>query len=371
MASPAARPVRKPEGRQAKGWGMAFTRKRLLLVLASLLVTGAALYYMLDGLKGQWGGLLRSLREADYLYVALSVALLGGMYALRVLRWKVLLRPVADVPYGVIASATVIGFMSSCVLPFRPGEVVRPYVLHKRGRVPFGDAAGTAMGLERVFDMVGVCWLVLLTWLALRGHAGGGDFLAKLADRGVWLAALTGVGLAGLSVLALWPKLVLRVTEFCLRPLPRGLRRRLLAFAEAITRAMGFLKSPRQVMSAVLLSLGVWMMFPLSTYALARGFGLELPFAGALVIQVCVTVAVALPQAPGFVGVFQVAAMEAAGLFGVAQGAAGAFAMMMWAVNVVPITLVGLAVLRGEGMNLLKVAQASEQAVGAGEEAAA
>jgi len=342
-------------------------RRRVLLVAVGVLVSAAALAYLVYGLRGAWGGLVGAFREAHYGYVIASTAFLGVMYALRVLRWKVLLRPVGDVSYATIASATCIGFMSSCVLPLRPGELIRPYVVHKRGGIGFGDAAGTALGLERVFDLLGVCCLVLLTWVLLRGQADGTDFVATLAHRGVWFAALTAAGLVGLGALAFFPRFVLHVAGFLLRPLPRGARGRLMGFAESVTCSMAFLKSPRQVLVAAVLSVAIWMMSPISTYALAYGFGVRLTFAAALVIQVCVTAAVALPQAPGFIGPFQVATMKATELFGVAEGDAGAFAMMLWAVNVVPITIVGLGFLRHEGLNLLQLAQASERAADGGE----
>ena len=334
-------------------------RSRLLLVAVGLLISAGAVVYLLLGLRGAWGGLADAFGEAHYGYVLASIAPIALMYVLRVLRWKVLLRPIADVPYGTIAGATCIGFMSSCLLPLRPGELIRPYVLHRRSGVSFGDAAGTAMGLERVFDLLGVCFLILLTWATLGAEAMGSDALRAAS---AWAARMTGVGLAGVVLLVAWPAAMLRLAAFILRPLPANWRGVLLAFAESVARAMAVLRNPGQVALALVLSLAAWLMFPLSTFVLAKGFGLDLGFGAALVIQVCVTAAVALPQAPGFIGPFQVATMKAAELFGVADGDAGAFAMMLWAVHVVPITIVGLAFLRHEGLNLLELARASEQA---------
>jgi len=337
-------------------------RDRLAWLAVGLAISVAALAYLIVGLWGAWGGLWAAVREARYGYVVASVALLAVMYALRVVRWRVLLQPVGDVAWGAIAGATCIGFMSSCVLPLRPGELIRPYALHRLGGVSFGDAAGTAVGLERVLDLFGVCCLVLLTWALLRGEPSNADFVAVLVDRGIWFAALTAVGLGGLGFLAFFPRPSMRAARFVLRPVPSPLRSRLLGFTGSATRSMEFLRGPRRVLVAAVLSLAVWMMFPLSTYALAHAFDLRLGFAAALVVQVCVLAAVALPQAPGFIGPFHVATLKATELFGVGQGDAGAFAMMLWAVNVVPITVAGLAFLRRERLNLLELADASAEA---------
>lgn len=69
--------------------------------------------------------------------------------------------------------------------------------------------------------------------------------------------------------------------------------------------------------------------------------------------------AVALPQAPAFVGPFHLAAAVAARSFAAAAGEAQAFALLMWLVNVLPITLVGLGFLWHEGLGLGQLASAS------------
>jgi hypothetical protein len=332
------------------------------MIAVGLLISGLAVGYLVWGLRGTWGGLWAALKEANYLYVIPSVGLIALVYALRVVRWKVLLRPVADVPYSAITSATCIGFMSSCVLPLRPGEVIRPYVLHRKAGVGFGDAVGTALGLERVFDLIGVCFLVVATWLLMLRGGRDGAFIARLAESAVWFAALAAVGLVALGALALFPRRMLALGSFVLKPVPKALRERVLEFASAVVGSMRFLRNPGQVLVATLLSFAIWSLFPASTYALARAFDMDLPPVGAMVVQVCVTAAVALPQAPGFIGPFHVATKKGAELFGVPAAGAGAFALMLWVVNVVPITIVGLAFLRREGLNLVRLARASEQA---------
>jgi len=196
------------------------------------------------------------------------------------------------------------------------------------------------------------------------------QFVGRLEDAAVWFAALAGLGLAGLGALAFFPNRLLGLASLLMRPLPQALRTRLLEFAGSIVGSMRALRSPGRVAAAALLSFAIWSMFPLSTYALSRAFDLDLPFLGALVVQVCVTAAVVAPQAPGFIGPFHVATMEAVKLFGVSEAGAGAFALTLWAVNVVPITVVGLAFLRHEGLNLLRLARASERAAAGAEPAA-
>ena len=287
------------------------------------------------------------------------------MYGLRVVRWHQFLKPVADVPYRPLASATLIGFMSSCILPLRAGEVIRPYVAHKRGGISFGHAAGTAMGLERVFDLVGVCFLVLLMWFFLQGYtppetATEGASSLRLEE--IWrygrhFALVGGVGLVGMALLAFVPGPIVRLAGFFLRILPDALEGKLMGFLHSIVQSMTFLHSPVRAAVGLVLSCVIWGCFPVSTWCMARAFGLGLPFAGALVVQVIVTVAVAAPQAPAFIGVFHTAAITGAELFQVARGPAAAFAILLWAINVLPVTAAGLAVLWYEGLSLRGLAR--------------
>jgi hypothetical protein len=178
------------------------------------------------------------------------------------------------------------------------------------------------------------------------------------------------VGVAGLLLLAFAPSLMLRIAGLVLRPLPSGWRGPLMGFWGSIVRAMQFMKSPLQVCFCLLLTLGQWAGITLSTYVLSLGFGLELTFGGALLIQLATTVMVAAPQAPAFVGMFHTGVMMGAAVFGIEKGIAAAFAIVLWSVNVVPIVLVGLAVLQREGLALGRLARESREAAAAGEQAA-
>jgi hypothetical protein len=59
--------------------------------------------------------------------------------------------------------------------------------------------------------------------------------------------------------------------------------------------------------------------------------------------------------------------MEGAQLFGVEAGTAGAFAIVLWAVHTVPITMVGLACVWYEGLSLRGLARAATDAAEAEE----
>lgn len=342
--------------------------KRTVMTTLGVTLSAAALWFFLRKVQGHWEEVGQAFGRASYAYLIPSVGFIALMYGLRVLRWRVFLDHVRRVRYYDIAAATCIGFMSSCVLPLRAGEVIRPYVLHKKSGLRFGHAAGTAMGLERVFDLIGACFLLALTLLLLPiGKFSGppAQWLSAIPGKGAFFAGIALAAMSALVVVAFLPGLTVRFARFFLKALPHSWALALEGFISSAVESLAFLKRPGRVATALLLSLALWFCYPLSTWAVARGFGLEIPFAGILLAQVMVTVAVALPQAPGFIGMYQAAAMTALQLYGVAQADAAAFAIMMWAVNVFPITLVGLGLLWYEGLSLRGLRLKAEDAEGA------
>ena len=368
--------------------------RRALFVIAGLLVSAAAVLFFAYRLKGNWDEVLDSFARANYLYLIPAVGALVVLYWCRVVRWRLFLKPIRKVRRIDVTSATCIGFMTNCVLPARVGELVRPYVLHRNAGVKFGHALATAAGLERVFDLVGLAILMLMTWLMLSAYvpaqgppAAGGAATAAAAPEGapaaatspdgrpqhdgqimqqIWRTGIVFAVLAGVRALvlvgvALFPRVFHRVAEVCTAFLPHGWREPIREFLYSITDAMGFLKNARGVALAILFSMGLWFAQGLSTQAVAAALGIEIGLAGSFLVVIAVAAAVAVPQGPAFMGPFHVAAMLAAGSFGVGRGAAGAFALLMWAVNVVPITVVGLAFLWYEGLSLRQLTAASRE----------
>ena len=329
----------------------------------ALAASGGCLWFFVDRVWEERTKVVETLGRADYLYVLLAVGFLAVLYWFRIRRWKLFLEPIKSVRILSVADATLIGFMANCLLPFRLGEVVRPYVLHRREGIRFGTCLATTAALERPFDMAGLGGLVILAIVLLRGRlpvseTASGHVQVALAV----FAAMAAAAVGGVAWLALAPKSFLRVGQLLTRALPEHRASRADGFLRALVDGMRFVRTRQGVGLALVYSLGLWVAQGVSTYWLALGLGMEnFSMAGAFVAVTAVAIAVAAPQAPAFIGPFQGAALVAAELFGAGRGEAGAFAILMWAVNVLPITLVGLVFLWREGLNLKTLASAASK----------
>jgi hypothetical protein len=77
--------------------------------------------------------------------------------------------------------------------------------------------------------------------------------------------------------------------------------------------------------------------------------------------MVCLALAVALPQAPGYIGVFHIATQKTLGIFEVGLSSAQSFAIILWALSIIPVTIVGLLFLWREGMSLGEISHYDEK----------
>ncbi|MFP4175679.1 MAG: lysylphosphatidylglycerol synthase transmembrane domain-containing protein [Planctomycetota bacterium] len=365
--------------------------QRTLIVTGSLLVSAVAVAFFAYRVAGHRQEVWMTLRSAGGGYLALSVALLAVLYLLRIVRWRLFLRHIADIRWLSLTSATLIGFTANNILPARLGELIRPYLLSKREKVSMGHALGS-IGLARLFDLIGLSLLLILTWfiLSLGGthqlqhddnpppetasetvsadvsnetvvnekHNTG--MLDNIWKAGIVVTAMAAAGTIILLLVALYPSPVLRVAEFCAQILPGSWRSRAVHLVHSLTETMGFLKDWRGVTGGVALSAGVWLFQGLSTWAVAEALGLSIGPAGAFLAVIAVCAAVAVPQGPGFLGTFHLAASLVAEAFHTPVGQAAAFAMLMWVINIIPVTLAGLVFLVYEGAGLRRLSAESQ-----------
>ena len=261
---------------------------------------------------------------------------------IRAQRWRVLLRPVGTVPLYPAFSATAIGFGATSVLPFRIGEVVRPVLLARNTRVPV-SAALSSVVLERLFDML----------LVISCALGVSIINPRVPD---WLRqgayAMGPFVVVGFGVLVAMQRnrsAAERLVGGILGFLPGGLAARLEPIASSFLGGLEALADLRSVALVLAYSVYLWgiIMFTFLFSFLALDIDIPL-LAGALTTVVLVAVAVFLPQAPGFVGTWQMGCVVALhNVFDVQQEAAVGYSLLTWIVQMaVNIGLAGFFLAR-------------------------
>lgn len=304
-----------------------------------ILVSVALLYYAFRGVD--LSEVLAGIREADLFLLTLAGAAATAVFPLRAFRWKPLLQPVApETRYRSRFGATCIGFMANNLLPARVGEFARAYALSRIEPVRVSASFGSLV-VERMFDGLAVVLLLLvsLAWPTFP-EVSGRDFSGP--------AALLGAAFVVLFLLLLLmagrPVRSVRFMErVALRFLPERARKPVVAALEAFLEGLAAVRDWRLVLRVSAWSLAVWLMGALGFWLGFRAFGIDVPFIGGVFLGSVIALAVALPSAPGFFGLFEAGArIGLVEVWGVESSRAVAFAIGFHLAGFIPVTVLGL-----------------------------
>src|SRR5690554_124246 len=95
----------------------------------------------------------KAIREANYFWIFLSMALGFFSHIIRAYRWKYMLEPIGyKTKFWHRYHAMMVGYLVNLLIP-RAGEVTRPALLYQTDKIPFSKSFGTIIA-ERMFDLV-------------------------------------------------------------------------------------------------------------------------------------------------------------------------------------------------------------------------
>src|SRR5690606_14290075 len=133
------------------------------------------------------------------------------------------------------------------------------------------------------------------------------------------------------------------VLEKAVSVLPTRVRRPIIDALEAFLSGAGILRDPKLLLGTFAWSAFLWTYNALGAWLAFRAFGFSLPFTAAIFFQSAIALAVSIPSAPGFVGLYHGMAVFLLGtLWGESIEQAGAFAIGFHLAGFIPITLIGL-----------------------------
>lgn len=302
-----------------------------------------------------------NVRQANLPLLLLGTVVVTLPFPLRALRWRPLLRPILPGSrFRPRFAATCIGFMANNLLPARVGEFARAYALSRLEPVRVSASFGSLV-VERMFDGIVVVMLLLaaLAWPTFP------DFSERdFGGIALWVGAIVLGVFAFMLALVMWPERSVRWFERTVaRLLPAAVRRPIVDALEAFLEGLAALRDGRLVLEIFLWSVLTWLVAGVGMWLGLLAFGIQLPLLAGIFLQSVIALAVAIPSAPGFFGVFEAAArIGLVEVWGVESTAAVAFAIGFHIAGFVPITVMGLYYLWRLGISWRDVG-ASEDAV--------
>ena len=278
----------------------------------------------------------RALSQVSWPWVALALAGVMLVGALKALRWQWLYPPDAPpLPWTTHFSILMISQMLNLLVPVRLGELARMGLMRQEGR-PVGTTLGTIV-LEKSLDLLVVPALLLITvplallpgWLRSRAGAG-----ALVLGAGL-LAALLLVGRFRGQLVALLGKIPQPDSPLWARWAGRAQR-----LVQTTLDSIAALDGPRTARLMALTAV-IWLLSAAVLQAMLVAFRIPADWGAACVLMIGLTFSNWVPTPPAMIGVVGAVSVAALAPFGVPAAQALALGTVLNVVLVAPTVLLG------------------------------
>lgn len=316
--------------------------RRSLQWLLGLLISGVALAWALRDVRlVDVAGVLQG---ANYWWAAPALALVLAGQVARALSWRTLLgRPLA---FRRVFSALNAGYLLNNVLPLRLGEVGRAYLISRTRQLTTAEALSSVL-VERVIDLCMIVGMLTVFVPLAAGLMGG-----ALAVAAVF--AVPVLALATLYIVARRPAWLLALVRWGVGLLARlwDEASRLEPLFHSFVDGLSALQDGRRLVMAAAFSALAWGCAGLSTWLIVLMFLPAATLTMGFFILVVTGLSIAVPSAPGSLGVWQAAGMSALAVFGVTGTLAFSIAVVHHFANYGLTSLFGALALAQEGETL-------------------
>jgi uncharacterized protein (TIRG00374 family) len=276
------------------------------------------------------------LREMNWFWMLLSLAVAILSHVIRGIRWKLTLYPLHANPRTAVSIYSVfLAYAVNLLLP-RVGEISRCAVLSKYDNVSFSQSLGTLVS-ERLID--GLC-VVLITVGAL---------VARM-DRFDSFFAMTGTDLRALGEFFLSPRFYIGLAAgigllVLLFFLARSLFfwQKLKAMVQNIVHGILSIRHTKNVPLYIIETLAIWVCYFLQFYLpfYCFDFTASLGFWAAVVAFVAGSFAIIVPT-PNGAGPWHFAVITVLVLYGVGRQDASIFALLVHAIQTLLVIILGI-----------------------------
>jgi hypothetical protein len=313
-------------------------RGAALKLALGLAISALFLYALLAAVP--LGRVLEALAAARGEWIAAALLAIASGYALKIVRWTMMLRSLGAAPrVGQAATAFLGAVAFNNVLPFRAGDVLRVVAFERLTGVPPSGQVGTLI-LERLLDL-----LVLMTILFASLTFWQADVLDETLLGGLRIAAAATAAAILLFIAA--PRPLKRIVRWSEARLPRlrGVGEALLRLSDAVHA----LSRPTFLLKATALSLVAWLFEGAAFYAVGRALGVAASPEAALLALGVGTLSTIIPSSPGYVGTFHYFTAKVIAGFGATSAAAAAYAILIHALLWLSTTASGFLLLALSG----------------------
>jgi glycosyltransferase 2 family protein len=308
-----------------------------------LVIAAAALF--LAYRKTDLSELLTALESISWPLLLIVLPLLAVSYLCRILQWRVLLSPIADVSMGDASGPLLTGFMLNSLLPGRVGELARALLLSRRTSVPRASSFATVV-LARLLDGLTLAGMTLLVLMVLQSRLDDTIRMGLVAA-----GAMYAVVLVVLVALRRWKE---RAAAVIAAPLGwlgmKGPGIRVKRLLISFSLGLEVMNSWRRLFLAVLYSILIWGSLALSVVPVFAAMHLEILWYYPLLVLILAGLGMLIPTPAGTGTVHGALVLVMPGLIGIPVETVRVFALLFHTSQFLPIILVGLIAALREGV---------------------
>jgi len=318
----------------ARLWAIRLKTPRWVPKFLVYALSAALLAWMLRSYKV--ADLIPQLRQLEWKWVALGVALDLAVYVCHGWRWVLLYRPVARLPFWRTVQAIFIGLFANEVVPLRVGELIRCYLVAHWNEQPISVVFASA-ALERLIDGF---WMILSFVLAAQHLRGIPAWLTDTVRVMEFIVVAGTLLLAFVMTQKSHAHALVRESRWAatLRHVVEGLS------------TMGTARTLARVMPVSFLYLALQVF---SYWALMKAFQLDLSPWDAAAVLAIVRLGTAVPNAPANIGLINAACMIALyNVFGVERNDATTFSFVLFLALTLPLLISGAIATALTGLSL-------------------
>lgn len=272
-----------------------------------------AFYYV------NWRDFLNSIEHINIFWFVLTGTAFTISMFLRSVRWQIII----GLPRSATAKvweAACVGYLGNAIYPARAGDALKVLRLKNITNISSGLAFGSLI-IDRILDGLGLCALIILSII----------FWNKLfhIPSSIWLVAALFLFTSCLIVLLCYKGHYFEaIFSWCTRKFTKAKWIEEL-YRQSLTGLM-VLKSSHLIFKCLIAQLFITTFDILTCWLLLYAFGwTELPFFASIVMLIYLAAAFSLPSTPGYVGVYQIAAVLALSSFGIEKSAAIAYGTVL------------------------------------------
>ena len=311
---------------------------KILRTIIGFIVSGILVYLILQ--KINFAETMTALQLANYKLVVWASCAALAINTLRSLRWRYLVENHQLLPSRFFMKAFFLGFLANSVLPARLGEIVRAKSLGNLSKTVIktgGTKSLSSIFIERILDGL----ILLSLFIALALFYPVPTWMKRVAC----IAGIIFVSLLCFIILVLAYKgIIYRILRRIVFWLSEDVQVRVLNKFNWFTEGLAIIKHRPNMIRFLISSILIWSIEGLIIFVFIRSLNIDVPVISAYFVMIFIGFGIAVPSAPGYVGVYQFMCIKALSIWGVNESFALTFSLVMQFATFIPMNLIGLGI---------------------------